>query len=164
MTEETRRSALRRLVGPVRQSLTTRLALLALVVGTALIVILILVITARARTDIVAARTQVVVDDARQRISVFQAEVDMAASGGQEEVEQRVREELTREVSSSRSAGVVGVVLMRSPQEGQAAADSRPRRRAGRAWRNGPPIRVWPTRSAPNCALRSVRRPPPIRP
>ena len=126
MTEETRRSALRRLVGPVRQSLTTRLALLALVVGTALIVILILVITARARTDIVAARTQVVVDDARQRISVFQAEVDMAASGGQEEVEQRVREELTREVSSSRSAGVVGVVLMRSPQEGQAAADSRP--------------------------------------
>ncbi|WP_017195728.1 MtrAB system histidine kinase MtrB [Actinomyces massiliensis] len=101
----------------IRRSLATRMAMFAMVGGIVLIVIILVVVTARIRDDIFADRRDVILTDARLRVATVQAAFDTSGATTADQVAAVAQAQISSVGQSFAGAGGVGVVLKRSGTE-----------------------------------------------
>ncbi len=101
----------------IRRSLATRMAMFAMVGGIVLIVIILVVVTARIRDDIFADRRDVILTDARLRVATVQAAFDTSGATTADQVAAVAQAQISSVGQSFAGAGGVGVILKRSGTE-----------------------------------------------
>ena len=94
----------------IRRSLATRMAMFAMVGGIVLIVIILVVVTARIRDDIFADRRDVILTDARLRVATVQAAFDTSGATTADQVAAVAQAQISSVGQSFAGAGGVGVV------------------------------------------------------
>ncbi|MDO4242271.1 MAG: MtrAB system histidine kinase MtrB [Actinomyces sp.] len=104
-------------VRAVRRSLATRMALMATVAGVILIVVLLNVVNLRIANAVYEDRKDTILVDAWERVTIAQQAFDDSSATTTDEVSSVVEDEVADIRQSSSGAGVVGVVMKRSPQE-----------------------------------------------
>ena len=101
----------------IRRSLATRMAMFAMIGGIVLIVIILVIVTARIRDDIFADRRDVILTDARLRAATVQAAFDTSGATTADQVAAVAQAQISSVGQSFAGAGGVGVVLKRSGTE-----------------------------------------------
>ena len=101
----------------IRRSLATRMALFAMAAGIVLIVILLVVVTARIRDDVFEDRREVILADARLRAATAQAAFDTSGATTADQVAAAAQAQVSSIGESCAGAGCVGVILKRSGTE-----------------------------------------------
>lgn len=119
MTPQERQGGWRDLlvIKPLRHSVTMRLTVMAVGIGGAMIILLLLLVTSHIRSDIFDNKRDAVLQDAHTRAQVAQADLDSATIASSDDVAVTVQKEIARIRDSFAAAGGVGVVLKRASDE-----------------------------------------------